>query len=150
MQPEIAPETLLETLSILSILIIRFPTYLSDPSLEPTPLSVLIPLLNHPRAAVRKRAITTLAQFLPLTQPQSASQLVQTVVLPAFASGTNADRQRTIVQLVAAVARHSPHHVAPFMKDIVNGIIKAVSKDDEELRESSLQVWRSLTVPSPN
>ncbi|CAL1696941.1 unnamed protein product [Somion occarium] len=141
--------TLLETLSILSILIIRFPTYLSDPSLEPTPLSVLIPLLNHPRAAVRKRAITTLAQFLPLTQPQSASQLVQTVVLPAFASGTNADRQRTIVQLVAAVARHSPHHVAPFMKDIVNGIIKAVSKDDEELRESSLQALEALVLRCP-
>lgn len=121
-------------------MISRFPTYLSDPALEPAPLSVLTPLLGHSRPAVRKRAITTLAQFLPLTQPEYASRLVQTTILPALSASTPAEQKRTVVQLIAAVARHSPHHIAPYMKDVVTGIINAVSKDDEELKDSSLQV----------
>ncbi|KAK7688067.1 hypothetical protein QCA50_008437 [Cerrena zonata] len=147
--PAVAPETLLETLSILSILISRFPAYLSDPALDPPPLSVLTPLLGHSRPAVRKRAITTLAQFLPLIQSEPASRLVQTEILPALSSSTSAERKRTIVQLIAAVARHSPHHIAPYMKDVIPGVVNAVSKDDEELKDSSLQALEALVLRCP-
>ena len=128
-------------------MISRFPAYLSDPGLQPAPLGVLTPLLNHSRPAVRKRAITTLAQFLPLSQ--SESNLVKTTILPALASGTRAEQQRTVVQLVAAVARHSPHHIAPYMKDIVTGVLSAVSKDDEELKDGSLQALEALVLRCP-
>ena len=134
------PETVIETLAILSILITRFPTYLSDPNLSPPPLTVITPLLSHPRIAVRKRAITTLAQFLPLSQPQHFLDLLKNLIVPNLTPSAELDKQRTTVQLVAAVARHSPHQIAPVLNDVVPGIIKAVSKDDEELRESGLQV----------
>lgn len=145
-QPSIPPETLIETLAILSILITRFPAYLSDPDLSPPPLTVITPLLSHPRVAVRKRAITTLAQFLPITQPQLFLDLLKTLVIPNLAPSADIDKQRTTVQLVAAVARHSPHQIAPVLNDVVPGIIKAVAKEDEELRESGLQVGLLLDV----
>lgn len=140
LQPSIPPETLIETLAILSILITRFPAYLSDPNLAPPPLTVITPLLSHSRIAVRKRAITTLAQFLPLSQPQYFSDLLKTLIIPNLSRSAELDKQRTTVQLVAAVARHSPHQIAPVLNDIVPGILKAVSTEDEELRESGLQV----------
>lgn len=62
-QPNTPPETLIETLSILSILITRFPVHVSSPDIKPQPLSVLTPLLSHPRPAVRKRAIVTLGMW---------------------------------------------------------------------------------------
>lgn len=145
----ITPDTLIETLSILSILIARFPSYLADPNLQPQPLAVLTPLLQHPRPAVRKRAIATLAQYLPLAQPQHFSDLLQNSILPNLSSSAGLEKQRTTVQLVAAVARHSPHQVATVLNDLVPGTIKALSKDDEELRESGLQALEALVLKCP-
>ncbi|EKM60594.1 uncharacterized protein PHACADRAFT_203767 [Phanerochaete carnosa HHB-10118-sp] len=145
----IPPETLIETLSILSILIARFRPYLADPNLQPQPLAVLTPLLQHPRSAVRKRAIATLAQYLPLSQPQHFSELLTVIILPNLAPSASVEKQRTTVQLVAAVARHSPHQVATVLNDLVPGIIKAIAKDDEELRESGLQALEALVLKCP-
>lgn len=132
------PETLIETLSILSILITRFPSYLAN--VEPQPVAVLTPILDHPRPAVRKRAITTLAQFLPHSQPQLFASLLSSNIVPGLAPGGNVEKQRTVVQLVAAVARHSPHQIAPSLSQLAPNIIKDSQRDDEELRESCLQV----------
>lgn len=73
---------LIETLCILSILVYRFPAFLSSPDLLPQRIPVLTLLSGHARPAVRKRAILTLAQFLP-TAPQSYfDQLLTNVILP--------------------------------------------------------------------
>lgn len=141
-QSDTPPETLIETLAILSILITRFPAYLAN--VEPQPVPTLTPLLAHSRPAVRKRAITTLAQFLPHAQPQDTAALLKTVVLPGLAPSASIDKQRTVVQLVAAVARHSPHQIAPTLGEIVPSLLKDVQRDDEELVESCLQVRLSL------
>ena len=101
---------------------------------------MLTPLLSHSRVAVRKRAITTLAQFLPVAQPQQFVDLLRTIIFPNLSPSAGVDKQRTTIQLVASVARHSPHQVAPVLHELVPSIIKSVSKEDEELRESGLQV----------
>jgi hypothetical protein len=49
--------------------------------------------------------------------------------------------QRTAIQLLAAIARFSPAVIAPILGDVVPGVLKASSQDDDEQRESSLQVW---------
>lgn len=97
-------------------------------------------MLSHPRPAVRKRAITTLAQFLPYSQPQQFTDLLNTYIVPGLAPSANVEKQRTVVQLVAAVARHSPAQIAPSLSQIASSIIKDSQRDDEELRESCLQV----------
>ena len=133
----------------MSILITRFPNYLSDPNLEPQPLTVLVPLLQHGRPAVRKRAIATVAQYLPLVPPEHFSELLKTIVIPNLAPAAGVDKQRTTVQLVAAVTRHSPSQIATALNEVVPGIVKALQKDDEELRESGLQALEALVLRCP-
>ncbi|KAI0825335.1 ARM repeat-containing protein [Trametes gibbosa] len=146
--PDTPPETLIETLSILSILISRFPGYIVN--LEVQPVQVLTPMLSHPRPAVRKRSITTLAQFLPYSQPQHFAELLNTYVTPGLAPSAHLEKQRTIVQLVAAVARHSPQQIAPSLAEIVPNILKDSQRDDDELRESSLQALEALVLRCPS
>ncbi|KAG5641254.1 hypothetical protein DXG03_005660, partial [Asterophora parasitica] len=147
--PKTPPEALVETLSILSILISRFPSLLSTAEFKPEPLTVLAPLLSHARPVVRKRAIITLSQYVPISQPELFNDLLQTSVFPFLDESANTDKQRTTVHLVAAVARHSPLQIAPALSQIVPGILKAVQKDDEELREGSLQALEAILLRCP-
>ncbi|KAJ7037768.1 armadillo-type protein [Mycena alexandri] len=147
--PTTPPEALVETLAILSILISRFPAHLSSATLSPQPLTVLAPLLVHARPVVRKRAIITLAQFVPISQSYLFTDLLATHVFPFLASNANLERQRTTVHLVAAVARTAPTQIAPVLGEIVPGVLKAVQRDDDELREGSLQALEALLLRCP-
>lgn len=44
------------------------------------------------------------------------------------------------MNLVAAIFRQSPQQLTPSLGDIVPGILQAVKRDDDELREGCLQV----------
>ncbi|KAK1235725.1 hypothetical protein PQX77_001032 [Marasmius sp. AFHP31] len=143
------PEALIETLSILSILISRFPQHLSSENLSSPPLVVLAPLLSHPRPVVRKRAIVTLSQFIPISQPGLFEDLLKTHVLPHLATNANLDKQRTTVQLIASVAKHSPAQIAGNLGEIVPPIVKAVQREDDELREGCLQALEALLLRCP-
>ncbi|KAA1468316.1 TIP120-domain-containing protein [Dentipellis sp. KUC8613] len=146
---EVSPETLMETLDILKILITHFPSYVSSLILDPPPIKVLTPLLSHPRIAVRKRAILTLSEFVPITAPERTSELLLTEVIPNLTPAASADKQRTTVQLVAALARSAPQQVAGGIKEIVPSILQAVQRDDDELREGSLQSLEALVLKCP-
>ncbi|KAJ3902378.1 armadillo-type protein [Lentinula edodes] len=135
-------EALVETLAILSILISRFPSHLSASSLTPHPLAVLVPLLSHPRPVVRKRAIVTLSQFITISPPELFSELFTDNVLPYLGPSENIEKQRTTVNLVAAVARHSPSQLAPMLSG-------AVQREDDELREGCLQALEILLLRCP-
>ncbi|KDQ53024.1 hypothetical protein JAAARDRAFT_137841 [Jaapia argillacea MUCL 33604] len=148
--PQTPPETLMETLSILSILITRFPAHISSPTLDPPPLKAIPPLLAHSRPAVRKRAILTLAQFIPVSPPALFTDLLKSDIYPYLAANASLERQRTTIQLVAAVARHSPSQISPALNDIVPGMLKAVQRDDDELRESCLQAFEVLVLRCPS
>ncbi len=148
-QPSTPPEALLETLSILLILISRFPNHISTATYSPPPLVVLAPLLSHQRPVVRKRAIVTLSQFIPISPPALFSDLLRSNVLPNLTPSAGLEKQRTTVQLIAAVARHSPSQIAPILDKIVPSILEAVGKDDDELREGSLQALEALILRCP-
>jgi cullin-associated NEDD8-dissociated protein 1 len=136
-----APETLVEALSILSILINRFPAHMANVMATRPPLMTLAPLLSYPRPLVRKRAIFTLAQLIPMSPPGMFSELLATSVLPSLSQkDANVDKQRTTVHLVAAIARHSSLQISLVLPDIVPKVLEIVQKDDDELREGSLQV----------
>lgn len=130
----------METLSILSILVTHFPTYVSSLSLSPPPIQTIIPLLTHSRPAVRKRAIATLSQFVPLSAPELSAQLLSTLINPNLRLSSSLEKQRTTVNLVAAIARTSPQRLASGLAVIIPGVLRLVDQDDEELREGALQV----------
>ncbi|OAX40483.1 TIP120-domain-containing protein [Rhizopogon vinicolor AM-OR11-026] len=146
---ETPPETLIETLSTLSILITRFPAHVSDPSLTPHPLPAIAPLLSHSRPAVRKRAILTLSQYVPVAPRELVNDLLQNHILPILAPSANIEKQRTTVHLVAAIIRQSPQQLASVYNDIIPGIVTAVQRDDDELREGCLQAFETLVLRSP-
>jgi len=148
-QSKTPPEALVETLSILSILIVRFPANLTSLSFDAHPLTTLAPLLSHPRPIVRRRAITTISQYIPLSPPEIVSDLMSTDVLPNLQPKAPLDKQRTTVQLTAALARHSPGHITPVLDQIIPGILKAAQKEDEELRENSLLALEALVLRCP-
>ena len=89
---------------------------------------------------MRKRAIATIAQILPLTQKSLVDQLFQNVVIPGVSSSSPLDVQRTSISLVAGIARHASNTLLSSLSSIVPDILKATAKEDEELREVSLQV----------
>ncbi|KAH9982078.1 TIP120-domain-containing protein [Lactifluus volemus] len=147
--PGIPPDTLIETLSILSILVTHFPTYVSSLPLSPPPIQTMTPLLTHARPAVRKRAIVTLSQFVPLSSPELSAQLLSTVINPNLERSAPLDKQRTTVNLVAAIARTSPQRLASGLGAIISGILHVVDLDDEELREGALQALESIVLRMP-
>jgi cullin-associated NEDD8-dissociated protein 1 len=132
----------------LSILITRFPALISSMQLDPQPLAVLSPLLSHQRPAVRKRTITTLAQFVPISKPELFANLLKGDILSNIDSG-NIEKQQTMIQVIAAVARVSPGQIAPSLAQIVPGVLKASQKDNEDLRESSLHTLEVLVLRCP-
>ena len=132
------PETVIEMLSILSILVSRFPVYLAD--VYPSPIVTFTPLLSHPRSAVRKRAVFALAQFLPTASEQTFDKLLKSTIQPALSPTVTLDHQRTIILLVGAIARFAPQQIGPVLNVIVPSVLSAASRDDVELREVCLQV----------
>ncbi|EIW86241.1 TIP120-domain-containing protein [Coniophora puteana RWD-64-598 SS2] len=146
---ETPPETILETLATLSILITRFPTHLSSPNVQPQPLPTIAPILSHPRPAVRKRAILTLSQFIPYAPREQFDVLLSTNIVPFLAPNANVDRQRTTVQLISAILRTSSHHLSPVLGEVIPSLLKAVQRDDDELREGCLQTLETVVLRSP-
>lgn len=139
-QTSTSPEALIETLSILSILVTEFPSFIANLDLEPPPLAVISPLLSHPRPAVRKRATQTLAQFAPLASGELFEALLTSEIRSNLSVTVSIEKQRTAVSLIAAIARVTPQRIAPALSEIVPGVLKLISNDDDELRDGSLQV----------
>jgi hypothetical protein len=54
-------------------------------------------------------------------------------------------KQRTTVHLVAAIVRQALQQLTSVYNDIIPGVIRAVQRDDDELREGCLQVRRHLS-----
>ncbi|KAL5534786.1 hypothetical protein ACEPAG_1250 [Sanghuangporus baumii] len=152
--PITPPETIIDTLSILSILIARFPAQLSSPALSPQPVPTLTPLLGHSRPAVRKRAILTLAQLLPSAQQSYFDDLVNSTVLPGLrnenSSSAALEQQRTTIQLVAAIARQSPGRIVTILDSIIPAVLRAAAREDDELREYALQALEVFVLRCPS
>ena len=135
------PETLIETLSILSILISRFPSFVSTAAVQSLAIDVMAPLLNHPRPAVRKRTIVTLSQFLQ-TMPQALfMEVYKTTITPGLSGALGLEGEKTIVQLISTIARHSPQKLSVVLGNIVPIVLQDTSKDDEDLKDNALQVF---------
>ena len=137
--PSTPPETIIEMLSILSILVSRFPVYLAD--VDPSPVATVLPLVEHARAPVRKRAVVVLAQAIPITPPAATDKLIHETILPALTAKGSLDQQRSTVLLVGAMGRYAPTQIAGALSNVVPSLLELASREDEELRENCLQVF---------
>ena len=89
---------------------------------------------------MRKRVILTLSQFFPVSPPELCNHLLLTNVLPNLEPNASLEQQRTTVNLVTAILRQSPQQLTASLGEIIPGILRAVQRDDDELREGCLQV----------
>jgi hypothetical protein len=70
--------------------------------------------------------------------------MLKTEILPNLSPAAPNDKQKTIVQLVSSVARLSTQQISPVVGQITPAIVQSLQKEDEELRESCLQVQSFL------
>ncbi|KAG9023812.1 hypothetical protein FRB95_012465 [Tulasnella sp. JGI-2019a] len=141
------PDSIMETLSTLSVLVTRFPQQAASAAGDP--IRIILPLTSHSRAAVRKRAIITLAQYLPYASPSDFPDLMKSTITPTLAPSVSVEKQQSVVQLVGAIARYAPHRVAPVLADIIPGILAAARRDDSDLCEGCLQALETLILRCP-
>lgn len=66
--------------------------------------------------------------------------MLKTEILPNLTSIAPNEKQKTIVQLVSSVVRLATQQISSVVGQIAPSIIQSLQKEDEELRESSLQV----------
>ena len=62
---------------------------------------------------VMKRAILTVSQLIPISQPTLLDDLPGNIILPNLTPGAPVEKQRNTVQLVTIVARHSLGQISP-------------------------------------
>ena len=75
--------------------------------------------------------------------------MVKSTLVPALASSSTLEKQRTTVNLVGATARYSPQRLGASLGDLVPAILALASKDDPELREGCLQTCEVLVLRCP-
>lgn len=66
--------------------------------------------------------------------------MLKAEILPNLALTAPSDKQKTTVQLVSSVVRFSTQQISPVVGQIAPVIVQSLQKEDEELRESCLQV----------
>ncbi|GAA5823321.1 hypothetical protein JCM11251_007565 [Rhodosporidiobolus azoricus] len=154
-------ELLLDSLDLLTDILTRFSSTLSpNTSLQSSILKAVTPLLSAPRAAVRKRAVSTLATLISATSsaPSSAallSSLLNDTLLPALrdptASGSvSANEQlRTSILLASALARAAPLQLGPRVGEVIPLVLEGSKREDDEGKEGVLQCLESLTLKLP-
>lgn len=109
--------------------------------MQPLVIEVMMPLLNHPRPAVRKRVVVTLSQFLQTMPQELFDEVYKSTITPGLSGSHGLEGEKTTVQLVSTVARHSPQKVSPVLGSIVPVILASASKEDEDLKDLALQVY---------
>lgn len=77
--------------------------------------------------------------------------MLKTEILPNLAQTASNDKQKTIVQLVSSVVRLSTQQMSPVVSQIAPAILQSLQKEDDELRESCLQVkfllsWKNVCL----
>lgn len=154
--PSSSQELLIDSLDVLSDLFARFPrSVLENAQLQKTGLQSMLPLLSHPRVAVRKRATTALGALAAHSSSETFTQLSTKVSVDLSEEAkSDVDRTKTVVQLVGALARSSPRRVGRRLPEFMPRVLATASRDDDELREASLHtlelvLWRCPTEVTP-
>ncbi|GAA6006246.1 hypothetical protein JCM11491_002083 [Sporobolomyces phaffii] len=152
-------ELLIDSLDLLSDIVSRFDSTVRGlPQLQSKILQASVPLLGHSRAAVRKRAVGTIATLIPTTSSSSQlfPSLLSDTLLPALSSSNTSaspDSLLTSISLISSVARSSPSQLGPHVSTLVPLILSAMSstqyegeETEIEVKEGSLTCLESLVV----
>ncbi|PWN22206.1 TIP120-domain-containing protein [Microstroma glucosiphilum] len=146
--PAASQELLIDSLDVLAEIFTRFSsTILENSQLQKLGLQSLLPLLEHSRVAVRKRATLALSVLAANSSSETFTQLSTTA--STSLSSSDVDKRKTSVQLIGALARSSPRRVGRRLPEFMPKIIEAAGTDDDELRETTLQTMELALLRCP-
>jgi cullin-associated NEDD8-dissociated protein 1 len=154
-QASSSQELLIDSLDLLADLYSRFPSIpSSDKGLQRASLEALLASLPHDRAAVRKRAVLALGALAASSTSEIFTALASAIItaLDAASGAAGAKEQekaRTMVQLVATLARTCPARIGRRLPELMPRILAAVQSEDDELREATLQAMEAILLRCP-
>lgn len=142
-------ELLIDSLDLVSDIVSRFDTTVkSMQAFQTSILKAVVPRLDNDRAAVRKRAVGTLAILIPCSDSSLFTSLITSTILVSL-NGKNSEKLKTTISLVAALAKSAPVKMGKKAKELVPLILKASAIDDDDLREGALQALEALVLKCP-
>jgi len=136
----------LEALDILADLLTRFGSLLV--TFHPAILEALLPQLESPRLAVRKRTIQALGHLVMSCHHVLYVKLIEHL-LDGLIKNTNTSTTRTYIQAVGAICRQAGHRFGENVERVVPSLIQFINVDDDELREFCLQAFEALVQKCP-
>ncbi|GAA5932570.1 hypothetical protein JCM1841_004316 [Sporobolomyces salmonicolor] len=150
-------ELLIDSLDLLSDILSRFEsTVRTLPALQQSILKAVIPLLGHGRAAVRKRAVMTIATLIPTTASSKLfGNLLSQTLLPCLRAPASSEQLLTSISLISSLARTSSAQLDPHCAEIVPLVLAASERDEGgeaaevEVKEGVLMCLESLVLKCP-
>ncbi|KAJ3353748.1 Cullin-associated NEDD8-dissociated protein 1 [Entophlyctis luteolus] len=111
----------------------------------------LFPFLNDARPPIRKRTVAAFGNFAIHTQDEAFDALIKRAIneMNLKEDSHDYDRLKTFVALVGIVARSSSKRTGKYISSILPHLIRYMSVDDDELRESCLQAIDSFILRCP-
>ncbi|KAG8745441.1 hypothetical protein FRC10_007984 [Ceratobasidium sp. 414] len=132
-------ETLVRALTILDIVVRRFPTHICtiDPIVVPTSLFV------HGDARVRKHAVRTAANAISSQPISNVQAFIETKILSCLgSSAAEVDEKLMAMDLILALAYHS----IPNIEQVISSILLNVKGGDGRLKNAGLRVLEKLVI----
>ncbi|PWY98205.1 TIP120-domain-containing protein [Testicularia cyperi] len=141
-------ELLIDSLDILAEVITKFaPAVAQNLQLQKTILNSVVPIMAHSRAAVRKRSLAVLGALGSCATSDIFTQL--SVHVSHDLQSGSLEQCKTAIQLIAIFARTSPRRLGRRLPEFMPQVIDATAKDDDEVREVSLQAIEAILVRCP-
>ncbi|OZJ05135.1 hypothetical protein BZG36_01399 [Bifiguratus adelaidae] len=146
--PKASYETQLEILDLLSDILFRFGSSMKADGLVPIQ-KALIPLLTHPRPAVRKRAVVAIGNLAAQT-PEELFEKMISQLLNDVKTTKSQDQLKTLVQCLGNLSRNSAQRIGKHISEFVPQLLQYTKKtDDDELRDNCLQSLELLVLRCP-
>ncbi|KAJ3137637.1 Cullin-associated NEDD8-dissociated protein 2 [Physocladia obscura] len=151
----------LDTIDILSDVIVRFGNTLNDTPTDGVKLSpvppirqiqdVLFPYLSNPRPAIRKRTIAVFGNLVVHTTDDLFDTLIRKSVteMGEKEGAEDFDRLKTFVGCVGVLARFSSRRFGKYIDTFVPLLTRYILFEDDELREACFQTFESFILRCP-
>ncbi|KAI8987133.1 armadillo-type protein [Pilobolus umbonatus] len=143
-------EMQMDTLDILSEVLSRFGSLISTEQYTEIQ-SILVPLLYHSRAAVRKRASVAIGYLVVHINDDLFNQLFEYLMSGLRNKSNSNDKIRTLIQCSGVLSRYSTARLGKHLPALIKIIIEYTlgADEDDELREICLQAMESFILRCP-
>ncbi|KAF9091293.1 Cullin-associated NEDD8-dissociated protein 1 [Mortierella sp. AD031] len=147
--PNSSYDALMDSLDILSEVLLRFGNILATTNLQKQTANTLFTLLSHSRPALRKRATMAIGHLVAHVPDDIFEDLLKKILSGLETSKNSPDRLRTYIQVTGTISRSNAPRFGKFLSAVAPSVIKYTELDDDELRENALQTLEAFVLRCP-